>query len=531
MQSAKNSKKILSALSMAAAATLAAKSAHGATLNLYYGQDSGGLANSNNVVVVSPTYNPSPSTQNTTGGFEYFGTAPTAVQIAPAGPTTITVPVGSYLSLAIDAVLTGNANPDAGKATSSAKRVQPSFLGLSELGMTVTSTDAAAAHLTPISNDAPGSSSASGTYNSTAQINYLANGAAANGGTAIGPAQGSNGGAYNVIPNWGAITAPGDIKPNITGYTPGPGNGNVGLNGFITGGNTSVTSSTATGVNTLEEFGSGTNTAAYSNSTEFFDSLVYQGLTPGVVTLSPTVAASSSAYWTLKTAGSSSAASIYNPTTFSGNDTINNAPLLVIDVISGTGTGTGTGNLGHSIVSLAATAAANSNYGSTVGSLTITGSAAAGYTVAQVTGLSAGTGNVTTSAWNATTDPEIYGVDVKVGGVQASGAQLTALLNAIAGDGAVLASAGVTASLTDPTGGALSGLDTGTTTYNLFLKFAAGGPSIPLDDLGLDLSSANDSNLVGYTFSAVSVVPEPMSLGLLALGGVGLMSRRSRRKA
>jgi hypothetical protein len=37
--------------------------------------------------------------------------------------------------------------------------------------------------------------------------------------------------------------------------------------------------------------------------------------------------------------------------------------------------------------------------------------------------------------------------------------------------------------------------------------------------------------LTGYTFTAVSVVPEPMSLGLLALGGVSLMTRRSRRKA
>jgi len=528
MQSAKKTTKILSALSMAAVATLAAKSAHGATLTLFYGQDPS-LANSNNAVVVSPTYAPGTSSQNATGGFEYFGAAGLPQVIAPSGTTTINLPVGSYLSLAIDAVLTGVSNADGGKKTSSKNITQPSFLGLSELGLSIGSSDAGAAKLTPISNDAAGGSSASGTYNSTANINTLANGSAANSGTAIGPAQGSNGGTYNVIPNWGAITAPGDVKPNVPLYTPGPGNGNVGLNGFITGGNTGVSATTAGGVNTLEAFASSTNVATpgYSDSTEFFDSLVYKGLSAGVVTLTPTVAKGSSEYWTLKTAGApGGAASIYNPTPFGANDVITPLPVLVINVI-------GTTSTSHAIVSLAATAAANSpNYAPTVGSLTITGSAAAGYTVAQVTGLSATTGNVNTSAWNATTDPEIYGVDVKVGGVQATPAQLAILLAAIAGDGAAPASdQGVVASLNDPTGGALAALDTATTTYNLFLKYAAGGPSAPLDNLGLDLSNSNDSHLTGYTFTAVSVVPEPMSLGLLALGGIGLMSRRSRRKA
>ena len=76
---------------------------------------------------------------------------------------------------------------------------------------------------------------------------------------------------------------------------------------------------------------------------------------------------------------------------------------------------------------------------------------------------------------------------------------------------------------------ALAGLDGGGV-YNLFLKFAAGGPGAS-DHLGLDVSTANDSNLVGYTFNAIAVVPEPMSLGLLAIGGVGLMARRTRRKS
>jgi hypothetical protein len=68
--------------------------------------------------------------------------------------------------------------------------------------------------------------------------------------------------------------------------------------------------------------------------------------------------------------------------------------------------------------------------------------------------------------------------------------------------------------------------------YNLFLTFSGTNlPGSATDTLGLDLSSTNDALLSGYTFSAVAVVPEPMSLGLLVLGGVGLMARRNRRKA
>jgi hypothetical protein len=342
------------------------------------------------------------------------------------------------------------------------------------------------------------------------------------GTTGFGPNGGAAANSYNVAPSWNGTKKPADVSPGF--------NGNVGLNGFTTGGNTGVTTTTPAGVGQVEQFASSSNTASYGAASDFADSLIYQGMAAGVVTLAPFVQASGSQYWTLTTPGSTAAASTYTPKTFGQGDVINSLPVLVIDVITTGGGG------GHSIVSLAATAAANAtHYGSQVGSLTITGSAAAGYTVAQVTGLSSTTGNVATSAWNATTDPEIYGVDVKVNGAQATPSQLATLLAAINGtDGVsgVTATAGLAASTTDPTPGhILSSLDTGTTTYNLFLSFAGGGPSIPLDDLGLDLSNANDSNLTGYSFSAVSVVPEPMSLGLLALGGVGLMSRRSRRKA
>ena len=56
------------------------------------------------------------------------------------------------------------------------------------------------------------------------------------------------------------------------------------------------------------------------------------------------------------------------------------------------------------------------------------------------------------------------------------------------------------ATTTDPTGGTLAGLDGGGV-YNLFLTYAGGAPGGGTsDDLGIDLSSTNDSNLTGYTF-------------------------------
>ena len=66
--------------------------------------------------------------------------------------------------------------------------------------------------------------------------------------------------------------------------------------------------------------------------------------------------------------------------------------------------------------------------------------------------------------------------------------------------------------------------------YNLFLDVSPGLASDVF--LGWDLSASNDSNLAGgYTVSAVAVVPEPMSLSLLALAGVGMLARRRSRKA
>jgi hypothetical protein len=551
MQSAKKTTKILSALSMAAAAVLASKAAHGATLSLYYGNDPS-YSNSNNQIEIGTGYAPTGTGATNVGGANQYFTGETTVAIT--GLTqTITLPVGDYLSLAIDAVLTGNSNPDGGKSTGTGTKAtthqtQPAQLGLSSMSAYVFSNDANGSILTPLGLPGAVSTAANGgtTYFSTAVLN--------NAGGGNNPTkQGANingTGSYNVIPNWVSQTSPGDVEPNQPGYDQGThASGNVYINsapfGGITpgtsGGTAASASNTTTGINELEQFATSNNVASYSNATDFLDSLIYQGLTKGVVTLTGAANTGATAYWSLATAGSSTAISQYKSVAFGGNDVATALPLLVIDVVQ-PGT-VSTLQTSHAIVSLADTATDNTNYATPVAgtfspatapTLTIHGGQG-GYTVAQVTAINAGAGdvdgNVPVTTWNPTTDAEIYGVDVKVGGQQATAGQLAALLNAINGGDGTTASTGVTAGTTDPSRGqVLAALDTGTTTYNLFLDFPGGGPSAT-DDLGLDFSGTNDANLVGYSFTAISVVPEPMSLSLLALGGVSLMARRNRRKA
>jgi hypothetical protein len=545
---AKKSTKILSALSMATLSVIGAKTSHGATLNLYYGQDPL-IANSNNGIIIGSGYNKVGIGLDTVGSRKFI-TGATEQTVSQTGTTTITLPVGDYLSLAIDALLTGNSNADGG--LDSGNGVQPSFLGLSELSLAIQSTDASASILTPVTADAAASplSSFNGhnTYHSTTVLNTSVVSQTAK-TVSLGPNSAASS-AYQVKPAWGSVASldpRADVQPNEPTYDPGAGNGNVGLNGFTTGGNTAVDTTSARGIANIEQFASSTNTANYNSATDYYDSLIFQGLTDGTVTLTPTVIRAGSSYWVNTgrgTAGTSSApgtASTYGTHTMTAADTVNNAPKLVIVVGISL-------QPGHAIVALEATA--DSNYGTTItngigasqgtfnpaspNTLSLASHSAGNYQVAQVTGIStnagAATGNVNVSGWNPASDPEIFGIDVRVNGTNATPSQLATLIAAISGTGPP-ASTGVSASTTDPTGGALSTLqDTGTTSYNLFLTFAAGGPGAA-DNLNLDFSNANDAALVGYTFSAVSVVPEPVSLGLLAIGGLGLMSRRTRRKS
>jgi hypothetical protein len=513
MQSAKKSTKVLSALTMAAAAAASAQMAHAASLTLYYGQEAS-YANSNNGIFVATGYDPTGANTNTHNQSQFLsGTVVPQPSVAGA-PVTVTVPVGSYLSMAIDAVLTGNPNAVAGTKQGGDLFTQPSFLGLSALGMTVSSTDLTGTKLTPYSTDTQVETTIGGlpTYNSTAILNVDSSPAPQAGlGT-------NSGTGYNALPNWASVSAPGGVQPNLPGYDTAPNSsGGVGLGStsatggaFPAGGNTGA-NARANGANFIEAFGSASNTASYGNATEFLDSLAFKALATGTVTLSPNVIAGATEYW--KSAGnvtvSGKTASNYAATPFGGGDTITAMPVLVVNIV-------GPPSTGHSLVNYAA--AANSLYNPSIGTLTVTGSNGS-YQVAQITGLNQTTGTVEAKTFTPSTDEEIYALDVLVNGTQANATQLATLvtqINTFNGG-----SPGVTATTSSPVP------DPFAANYNLFLD-----PSGLSDAfLGVDLSSSNDSLLQGYSFSAIAVVPEPMTLGLLALGGVGLMARRHRRKA
>ncbi len=123
--------KALSVLSMAVAATMGAKAAHAATVTIYY--DNINVLDASATVVQSYNY-------ATSGGNQS--------QI----PLTINVGVGDTFQFGVDAVVTNNINPDAGKKTGSSATkdiAQPSFLGLATFSVVVPSTDTNASILSP----------------------------------------------------------------------------------------------------------------------------------------------------------------------------------------------------------------------------------------------------------------------------------------------------------------------------------------------------------------------------------------------
>src|SRR6202034_4168729 len=241
----------------------------------------------------------------------------TTTIVAPnmSTPTTITIASGDYISISINALVSGNTNPDGGKieaTDSSSTVVEPNNLGLAALGIRVpvSANDANGSILQPLARG-PAYTTFAGTlgYNSYAVINQ-------NTSAPGGPE----------VPEYDT-TSPGDVEQH---------SGSVGANVQIFGGDFEFAQTSGNQIYALQTLSA--STATYSNSTEFFRNLIYQAGTPGIVTLSPFVDTTATQYWSVLTPASNNVGGVYQTPTrygatyFGANDTVGTLPVLVIDV-------------------------------------------------------------------------------------------------------------------------------------------------------------------------------------------------------
>jgi len=205
------------------------------------------------------------------------------------------------------------------------------------------------------------------------------------------------------------------------------------------------------------------------------------------------------------------------------------------------------GATGHPIISLAA-APENSTWtseyvtqitngtGATMGTfsnnpansvLTVTGGNGK-YIFAQVTNIANnGTGLATgyvevTGFNNPATDVEVYGLEITgLNSTQLS--NLAADINSSAAYGFTPGTASNVASATDP-----FTVDPFPGEYNFWLTIPEADVPSGFNSFGFDLSQAPGTDGTGGAVEEVAVVPEPVSVGLLALGGLGMLARRRR---
>lgn len=479
----KTAKATLAAAAAAVASGIYAQQAKAVTLNQYY-VDVNIYSNATLSILVS------------------------SVVINQSNPV-VNLPLNDYLAFGISDVVTNNINPAAGNTagkSAASSHAQPTHLGLYSVGYHVLSSDVQGASLNT---------------NPAGIRGTLTNGQPAYYATS----------AINVTTVY-STTDVGDVEPDPSGSEPGPKTGgDVGMNFQIFAGGNSVSSYTygnTTGTQILQGFTptDGSNNASLANSTTIFSNLSYQGIKNGSVTLTPIIG--QEAYWVLAVTGAGTQSSTYNSQNFGTSDTIVPLPVLVVNI----GSATTTTPTNHPIISLTVTEPAT-NYGVQItngsgvnqgtfstGTNVLTVSGGSGkYSYSQVQNIDAeSTDNVEANGFNPATDIEIYGLDVtttSAGTTALSAANLASLAADINstnayGYGSAIAS---TSLANDPF----------PAKYNLFLTFT--GLTSGTNFLGFDLTQ--DPNIPsGAAVSAVAVVPEPMSLGLLALGGVGLLARR-----
>jgi hypothetical protein len=170
----------------------------------------------------------------------------------------------------------------------------------------------------------------------------------------------------------------------------------------------------------------------------------------------------------------------------------------------------------NTIVSLSNTAPIGD--GSQVGTINIKG-ANGSYPIGSTSFTATSSGYVQTHSFSPASDQEYYALDV----LNASQMQLTSIVSDI--DGV----SGLTASLS-PQGGTNSTLFSGIFNTGGTLVYVTAATGVGTDPF-LGFNFGNDSSLTGVELDGVAAVPEPTSLGLLALGGIAMMRRRRVNRA
>jgi hypothetical protein len=195
------------------------------------------------------------------------------------------------------------------------------------------------------------------------------------------------------------------------------------------------------------------------------------------------------------------------------------AKAALYPIISLTTTVPPTTNYGQQITN--GTGANQGTFSTGTNVLTVTGGSGK-YHYAQVTNINAATPmfSVEANGFNPASDIEIYALDLvslPSGGTQLSATNLQTLAADINstnayGYGSSIAS---TSLASDPF----------PAQYNLFLTFT--GLTSGQNFLGFAVDQDPNANVATFSYAtAIAVVPEPMTLGLLTLGSVGLLTRR-----